>query len=195
MCVCVWSYTSLSCITGPEWASYTLGVFVCQSCSGLHRNIAQISKVKSLILDPWSPSELEVRNPVEDPLFGKRGSAIKLKMTSHSSPTVSSYLSDSHSSPCISAWKNNKGHLYQLSFIWKKWASSWQTQPASLCAYAKACLCIPLCVLSSVLNFKYEDRKVQQSNFGRRVSQTNTELQTLYLIYLQKAVNTNRYFL
>lgn len=44
---------------GPEWASYTLGVFVCHSCSGLHRNIAQISKVKSLLLDPWSSSELE----------------------------------------------------------------------------------------------------------------------------------------
>ncbi|KAM4530721.1 arf-GAP with dual PH domain-containing protein 1-like [Odontesthes bonariensis] len=43
----------------PEWASYTLGLFVCQSCSGLHRNIAQISKVKSLLLDPWSFSELE----------------------------------------------------------------------------------------------------------------------------------------
>ncbi|XP_054861311.1 arf-GAP with dual PH domain-containing protein 1 isoform X3 [Amphiprion ocellaris] len=44
----------------PEWASYTLGVFVCHSCSGLHRNIAHISKVKSLLLDPWSCSELEI---------------------------------------------------------------------------------------------------------------------------------------
>ncbi|XP_058509016.1 arf-GAP with dual PH domain-containing protein 1-like [Solea solea] len=43
----------------PEWASYTLGVFVCHSCSGLHRNIAQISKVKSVLLDPWSSSEVE----------------------------------------------------------------------------------------------------------------------------------------
>ncbi|XP_027898386.1 arf-GAP with dual PH domain-containing protein 1-like [Xiphophorus couchianus] len=46
-------------VADPEWASYTLGVFVCHSCSGLHRNIAQISKVKSLVLDPWSYSELE----------------------------------------------------------------------------------------------------------------------------------------
>ncbi|KAF7651294.1 hypothetical protein LDENG_00113000 [Lucifuga dentata] len=43
----------------PEWASYTLGVFVCQSCSGLHRNIPQISRVKSVLLDPWSTSEVE----------------------------------------------------------------------------------------------------------------------------------------
>ncbi|KAK7939817.1 hypothetical protein WMY93_003143 [Mugilogobius chulae] len=48
----------------PEWASYTLGVFVCQSCSGLHRNIAQISKVKSVLLDPWRPSEVEFMDSV-----------------------------------------------------------------------------------------------------------------------------------
>ncbi|XP_074512756.1 arf-GAP with dual PH domain-containing protein 1-like isoform X1 [Sebastes fasciatus] len=48
----------------PEWASYTLGVFVCLSCSGLHRNIAQISKVKSILLDPWSSSEVEFMDSV-----------------------------------------------------------------------------------------------------------------------------------
>lgn len=54
-CFIVFSFTD------PEWASYTLGVFVCHSCSGLHRNIAQISKVKSIFLDPWSVAELEVK--------------------------------------------------------------------------------------------------------------------------------------
>uniref|UniRef100_A0A4W5Q0R7 ArfGAP with dual PH domains 1 n=2 Tax=Hucho hucho TaxID=62062 RepID=A0A4W5Q0R7_9TELE len=47
------------CFSDPEWASYTLGVFVCQSCSGLHRNISQISKVKSVLLVPWSDAEVE----------------------------------------------------------------------------------------------------------------------------------------
>lgn len=55
---------SLCCVAGPEWASYTLGVFVCQSCSGLHRNIAHISKVKSILLDPWSSAEVEVSTPI-----------------------------------------------------------------------------------------------------------------------------------
>ncbi|XP_077475167.1 arf-GAP with dual PH domain-containing protein 1-like [Stigmatopora argus] len=50
--------------TDPEWASYTLGVFVCHSCSGLHRNIAQISKVKSLLLDPWTTDQLEFMDSV-----------------------------------------------------------------------------------------------------------------------------------
>ncbi|KAK1878232.1 Arf-GAP with dual PH domain containing protein 1 [Dissostichus eleginoides] len=48
----------------PEWASYTLGVFICLSCSGLHKNIAQISKVKSVLLDPWSSSEAEFMESV-----------------------------------------------------------------------------------------------------------------------------------
>uniref|UniRef100_A0A671X6M3 ArfGAP with dual PH domains 1 n=1 Tax=Sparus aurata TaxID=8175 RepID=A0A671X6M3_SPAAU len=52
------------CVADPEWASYTLGVFVCLSCSGLHRNIAQISKVKSIVLDPWSSSEVEFMDSV-----------------------------------------------------------------------------------------------------------------------------------
>lgn len=55
------THMSLYCFSDPEWASYTLGVFVCQSCSALHRNIAQVSKVKSMLLDPWSKSEVEVR--------------------------------------------------------------------------------------------------------------------------------------
>uniref|UniRef100_A0A8B9KQ66 Arf-GAP domain-containing protein n=1 Tax=Astyanax mexicanus TaxID=7994 RepID=A0A8B9KQ66_ASTMX len=44
----------------PEWASFTLGVFMCQSCSGFHRNIPHISRVKSVLLDPWEASEVEV---------------------------------------------------------------------------------------------------------------------------------------
>ncbi|XP_046893418.1 arf-GAP with dual PH domain-containing protein 1-like [Hypomesus transpacificus] len=42
-----------------EWASYTLGVFVCQSCAGLHGNIPNISSVKSVLQDSWSNTEVE----------------------------------------------------------------------------------------------------------------------------------------
>ncbi|CAK6953427.1 arf-GAP with dual PH domain-containing protein 2-like [Scomber scombrus] len=37
----------------PDWASYTLGVFVCLNCSGMHRNLPAVSKVKSIRLDHW----------------------------------------------------------------------------------------------------------------------------------------------
>ncbi|XP_053707280.1 arf-GAP with dual PH domain-containing protein 1-like [Synchiropus splendidus] len=51
-------------VADPQWASYTIGVFVCLSCSGLHRNIAHISKVKSVLLDPWTQSEVEFMDSV-----------------------------------------------------------------------------------------------------------------------------------
>lgn len=43
----------------PDWASYTLGVFICLNCSGIHRNIPQISRVKSVRLDPWDDVQIE----------------------------------------------------------------------------------------------------------------------------------------
>lgn len=49
-----------SLLTDPDWASYTLGVFVCLNCSGIHRNLPAVSKVKSIRLDRWEDSLVEV---------------------------------------------------------------------------------------------------------------------------------------
>ncbi|KAM4624606.1 arf-GAP with dual PH domain-containing protein 1-like [Polymixia lowei] len=43
----------------PDWASLTLGVFVCQACSLLHRSIPHISRVK-YVQDTWDASEVEL---------------------------------------------------------------------------------------------------------------------------------------
>ncbi|XP_074839980.1 arf-GAP with dual PH domain-containing protein 1-like isoform X1 [Carettochelys insculpta] len=43
----------------PDWASYTLGVFICLNCSGIHRNIPNISKVKSLRMDHWDEAQVQ----------------------------------------------------------------------------------------------------------------------------------------
>ncbi|KAM4722295.1 arf-GAP with dual PH domain-containing protein 1-like [Rhinophrynus dorsalis] len=43
----------------PEWASYTLGVFLCLDCSGIHRNLQDISKVKSLTMDRWEEAQIK----------------------------------------------------------------------------------------------------------------------------------------
>ncbi|XP_053939262.1 arf-GAP with dual PH domain-containing protein 2 isoform X2 [Cuculus canorus] len=43
----------------PEWASYKLGIFICLNCSGIHRNLPEISKVKSLQLDFWESNLIE----------------------------------------------------------------------------------------------------------------------------------------
>nr|XP_060632994.1 arf-GAP with dual PH domain-containing protein 1-like [Anolis sagrei ordinatus] len=43
----------------PDWASYTLGIFLCLDCAGIHRNIPGISKVKSIRMDCWEEGQIE----------------------------------------------------------------------------------------------------------------------------------------
>ena len=44
----------------PDWASYKLGVFVCLNCSGTHRNLPAVSRIKSIRLDFWDDELVEV---------------------------------------------------------------------------------------------------------------------------------------
>ncbi|AQZ14686.1 GTS1 (YGL181W) [Zygosaccharomyces parabailii] len=45
----------------PRWASWSLGVFVCIKCAGVHRSLGtHISKVKSVDLDIWKEEHLVV---------------------------------------------------------------------------------------------------------------------------------------
>lgn len=53
----------------PSWGSCSLGVFICLDCSGIHRNIPEISKVKSLNLSNWEDHELQVRPQKMSVLF------------------------------------------------------------------------------------------------------------------------------
>lgn len=45
----------------PDWASYTLGIFVCLNCSGTHRNLPSISRIKSIRLDFWDDELVQVK--------------------------------------------------------------------------------------------------------------------------------------
>lgn len=46
-------------ITGPRWASWNLGVFLCIRCAGIHRNLGvHISRVRSVNLDTWTPEQV-----------------------------------------------------------------------------------------------------------------------------------------
>lgn len=48
--------------TGPRWASWNIGIFLCIRCAGLHRKLGvHISKVKSVNLDTWTPQQVVVR--------------------------------------------------------------------------------------------------------------------------------------
>ncbi|KAJ7376415.1 ArfGAP with dual PH [Desmophyllum pertusum] len=47
--------------SNPEWASASKGLFICITCSGIHRNLgAQVSVVKSLRLDTWTDEKLKL---------------------------------------------------------------------------------------------------------------------------------------
>jgi stromal membrane-associated protein len=44
----------------PRWASANLGIFICLSCSGIHRNLGvHISFVRSVNLDSWKVEQVE----------------------------------------------------------------------------------------------------------------------------------------
>lgn len=54
--------TSVS-FSEPEWTSYSLGVFLCVDCCGVHRNLGtHLSKVKGIKLDNWDSEQVEVRS-------------------------------------------------------------------------------------------------------------------------------------
>lgn len=45
---------------GPRWASWSLGVFMCIRCAGIHRNLGvHISRVKSVNLDQWTSEQIQ----------------------------------------------------------------------------------------------------------------------------------------
>ncbi|PHZ10184.1 Arf GTPase activating protein [Rhizopus microsporus ATCC 52813] len=47
----------------PRWASYSLGVFLCIRCAGIHRKMGtHISKIKSITMDQWTVEQIDVRD-------------------------------------------------------------------------------------------------------------------------------------
>ena len=45
----------------PNWVSINLGIFLCITCSGIHRSLGtHLSKVRSLLLDKLSPAQLDI---------------------------------------------------------------------------------------------------------------------------------------
>ena len=48
-------------ILDPEWASYTLGVFLCFECCGVHRALGtHLTRTKSIKVDNWDDEQVLV---------------------------------------------------------------------------------------------------------------------------------------
>ncbi|KAL6045450.1 ARF GAP with effector function(s) [Balamuthia mandrillaris] len=46
---------------GPRWASWSLGIFICINCAGIHRSLGtHITKVKSATLDKWTDEQIAI---------------------------------------------------------------------------------------------------------------------------------------
>ncbi|KAL8558388.1 hypothetical protein ACOMHN_019797 [Nucella lapillus] len=48
----------------PDWASVTMGVFLCHTCAGVHRSLGTQSRVKSVRLDNWDRDQVQVMEAV-----------------------------------------------------------------------------------------------------------------------------------
>lgn len=49
----------------PRWASINLGIFICETCAGIHRDLGtHISKVKSVNLDEWKTEFVDVMKAI-----------------------------------------------------------------------------------------------------------------------------------
>ena len=49
----------------PDWASYTIGIFLCNSCASIHRSLgSHISRIKSLPLDNWDRTQVAMMEDV-----------------------------------------------------------------------------------------------------------------------------------
>ncbi len=79
----------------PEWASMTLGVIVCDDCSGVHRQLGtHISRVRSLTIDMWNAEQYYVfkqyGNSFSNPIWENRLTQDKVNKRLGGKPTSGS---------------------------------------------------------------------------------------------------------
>lgn len=61
-----WNQVCADCgARGPRWACVNFGIFICETCSGIHRRLGtHISQVRSVTLDDWKPEWVETAKMV-----------------------------------------------------------------------------------------------------------------------------------
>jgi len=86
----------------PNWASVTLGIFLCVQCAGIHRSLgSHLSFVRSTLMDTWKPHHLaSMKTGGNNELSGYL--ELNLGPEFRSVPLVTRY-----SSSCVEAYRHN----------------------------------------------------------------------------------------
>ncbi|CAG2108265.1 unnamed protein product, partial [Medioppia subpectinata] len=111
----------------PEWASITLGVFLCTQCASIHRKIGiHVSRIKSLKLDNWDQSQViimeENGNILSKKLYEKHLPLYYRKPHPNDSHVVreqwirAKYERKEFVNPCDASY--TKGHME--GYLWKR---------------------------------------------------------------------------
>ena len=90
----------------PDWASLNLGILICIQCSGIHRNLgSHVSRVRSLSLDTWSDTQLEVMRHVGNSLANR----------------VWEHHLDTRSKPGPLATRGEKERFIRAKYVYRSW--------------------------------------------------------------------------
>ena len=90
----------------PDWASLNLGILICIQCSGIHRNLgSHVSRVRSLSLDTWSDSQLEVMRRLGNRLAN----------------TVWEHSLDTRTKPGPLASRGEKEKFIRTKYVYRSW--------------------------------------------------------------------------
>ena len=97
----------------PEWASMTLGVIICDECSGVHRQLGtHVSRVRSLTIDMWTPEHYY--------LFKQLGNA-------YANPIWEAGLLNDKATkrlgtkPCSSSAREERDMFVRAKYVEKRW--------------------------------------------------------------------------
>lgn len=99
----------------PRWASWSLGVFICIKCAGIHRSLGtHISKVKSVDLDTWKEEHLTMLIKMQNNDLANEYYENKLSHDVESQNKLNQMLMDTNK---LSLFIRNK-------YEYKKWCGS-----------------------------------------------------------------------